>query len=109
MKSFLRVFVIVVAMFFVGCGGGGSEDSYTNSSPLVTQQGSEPPKVSPEKEQIDTTESKRISMIIGKSYVMQKGQTIIKESKTAQIHLETEYKTGKTTAMLLKGKARIED
>jgi hypothetical protein len=79
-----------MTLLFTACGGGGSSTVDESSDDLMT-----------------TTRVSDISMKIDEVYTMNKGDSIIKVSSTPIIELDTNITSGKTTATLKEGEAKI--
>ncbi len=90
-KNLLYIASLSVTLLFTACGGGGSTPVEENSDDLMTT----------------TNMNNDISMKIDELYTMNKGDRIIKVSTAPIVKLDTNITTGKTTATLLEGKAKI--
>ena len=87
MKIVKNLAVFIIFLFFVGCGGGnGSKDS------LGATEGSE---------------SRNIEMVVGKTYNISRGDTIVNSSTDTIVSIETDITNEETVAVLKKGKATI--
>ena len=83
MKNITIALMITAVLLFTACGGGGGGGD---------------------------TDNKNISVDMQKNtlYAMKAGEVIVKTQKDTVIELETDIKTGVTTAKLIKGGAKIE-
>ena len=82
MKSIKTISMTATALLFVACGGGGGDNNDSVDTATVMQ------KHTP--------------------YTMQAGKTITRTEVNTIIELETDISTGKTTATLMEGGAKIE-
>ena len=88
MRNFY-IFSLSVLMILVlsACGGGGSSEEVGEENPPTTTG---------------------INMLVNNSYIIEKGQTIIREEEGTIIELESDIDSGVTTAVLISGIARID-
>jgi hypothetical protein len=86
-KNSIKIFIATVSIFIItACGGGGtSEPTGGNQEPTPA-----------------------VSMEIGKTYTMKKGQTIVRKEEPTQIVVHTDITSGESTAKLISGAATIE-
>ena len=78
---------LIAGAMFVSCGGGGGSNDTSVS---------------------DNDTSTKNMMELGHYYTIHKGDTIVRESDSAQLSMETNLKTGETIVALLSGSAIIE-
>ncbi len=79
-----------MTLLFTACGGGSSSTVDESSDDLMT-----------------TTRVSDVNMKIDEVYTMNEGDTIIKVSSAPVIELDTNLSTGRTTATLVEGEAKI--
>ena len=89
-KNLLYMAGLSMTLLFTACGGGGSSTVEETSDDLMT-----------------TTSMNDISMKIAEVYTMNEGDSIVKVSTAPIIELDTNLSTGKTTATLVEGEAKI--
>jgi hypothetical protein len=89
-KNLLYMAGLSMTLLFTACGGGGSSAVDESSDDLMT-----------------TTRVSDVSMKIDEVYTINKGDSIIKVSTAPIIELDTNITSGKTTATLKKGEAKI--
>lgn len=90
MKKFNIIALTSLALILTACGSGSTSTTVDDAIPGDTI--------------VDETGE---SMTIGKSYSMNEGETILKDSDDATLTIETEIETGITVVTLESGSASI--
>ena len=108
-KNLLYITTLTMALFFTACGGGDtSTKSSVDSGTKDVLSATDTVETNDTSDLMTPTSSNRdVAMKVGKSYSMKAGESIEKVSNSPKIELNTNTKTGETTATLLEGEAKI--
>ena len=98
-KNLLYVASLSMIILFTACGGGGDSTVVAGASTSAEETSDDL--------MTTTNMNNDISMKIDEVYTMNKGDLIIKVSTAPIVELDTNITTGKTTATLVEGKAKI--
>jgi hypothetical protein len=92
-----RVYLLILFMALIGCSSGSTS---TKVEKEVKAEVAEPTS--------NEGGTGSTDMILNEEYVMQKGDTIVKDSSDTEIELVTDIESSETVAILKRGKAHIE-